>query len=151
MNFMCRVSAWGDSALAAFIHRLWLRYRCKNIILKDLKHHQFPSLSFSLCCENCTPLHAAPSLSPSLAVTIPYLVNMNRVCITDPISGDSGAAIEAETHRSILQNRLTGEHRGWRGDGKWKKYFPALPALVCETSTGSHKHLHVSGEEWVSE
>lgn len=46
---------------------------------------------------------------------------MNRVCITDPISGDGGAAIEAETHRSILQNRLTGERRGWRGDGKWKK------------------------------
>lgn len=100
-----------------------------------------------------------PSPTSPLAATIPYLVNMNRVCIRNPISGDGGAAIEAETHRSILQNRLTGELRQRREDGKWKKgsrffffsYFPALPVSVCETSAASHKHLQVSGKEWVSE
>lgn len=91
-----------------------------DIISEKKKHHpkrfKTPLVCFSLHCERLT-LHFT-RLPPPASPRQHNLVNMNRVCIRDPISGEGGAAIGAETHRSILQNRLTGELGERRGDEK---------------------------------
>lgn len=100
--------------------------------LRPAAHDHFPYSLFP-SRNHITPPSSPPRCSLSI-LSQSHLVNMSRSRLTDPISGDGGAASEAETRHRISQRRLTGERGGGNRDGKRRRVFFSAVTPCCVTS-----------------
>lgn len=101
-------------------------------------HDQFPYSLFPLRSHITPP--SPSSRFPLSILSQSHLVNMSRARLRDLISGDGGAASEAETRRGISQKRLTGERGGGNWDGKWMWVFFFAVTPCCVTSVKPREH-----------
>lgn len=115
--------------------------------LSDLQH-TISSHSLFPLRHHITPPWSSPR-SPLSILSQSHLANMSWARLRDLVSGDGGAASEAETRRGISQKRLTGERGGgnWDGIRTWVFFFAVAPC--CVTSVKPLEHP--CGSSWSEE